>query len=40
MTFDHYDGFFRQAMDLEEPAGPFDYQRRLACDDRIDDLPK
>jgi len=39
MTFDHYDGFFRQAMDLEEPAGPFDYQRRLASDYGPDDFP-
>lgn len=31
MTFDHYDDFFRQGLDLKEPAGPFDYQRRLAC---------
>jgi len=40
MTFDHYDDFFRQAMGLEAPAGPFGYQRRLACDYRIDGLPK
>lgn len=40
MTFDDYDDFFRQAMGLTEPAGPFDYRRWLACDYRIDGLPK
>jgi CRISPR-associated endonuclease/helicase Cas3 len=38
MTTPSYDEMFRTALGLQEPVGPFDYQRRLATGDNLPQL--